>query len=260
MKIPTIKGTIDRRILINYRVELDVLKKYLPPPFKPQAVNGYGIAGICLIRLKDLRLKGLPTFMGMGFENAAHRIAVEWEENGERKTGVYIPKRSTSSRLAAIAGGRIFPGIHSLADFTIREKNGYYEVQLLDNDYTYLTILSQESTRFPLESVFQSLDSASNFFKEGSIGYSPRYENMIFEGLELKTFNWKVQPLRVNQVRSSFFEDESIFPKGSAFFDHALLMKNIEHEWHSIPEMIAPHPIRLDLSKYPENLAKEVYD
>ena len=40
MKIPKIKGVIDRRILIIYRVEKHVLDNYLPQPFKPKLVNG----------------------------------------------------------------------------------------------------------------------------------------------------------------------------------------------------------------------------
>jgi len=53
MQIPRIKGIIERRILINYQIDHDVLASYLPKPFKPKLVNGKGIAGICLIRLKD---------------------------------------------------------------------------------------------------------------------------------------------------------------------------------------------------------------
>jgi uncharacterized protein YqjF (DUF2071 family) len=121
MKIPTIKGIIDRRILINYQVDEKILADYLPKPFKPKIVNGKGIAGICLIRLKNIRPKGLPKEIGISSENGAHRIAVEWTENGELKQGVYIPRRDTSSRLNSLAGGRIFTGTHHLADFTVIE-------------------------------------------------------------------------------------------------------------------------------------------
>jgi len=76
IKIPKIKGIIDRRILINYQVDREVLGNFLPKPFKPKLVNGKGIAGICLIRLKEIRPKGLPKFMGISSENGAHRIAV----------------------------------------------------------------------------------------------------------------------------------------------------------------------------------------
>ena len=39
-------------------------------------------------------------------ENAAHRIAVEWDDGGTIRTGVYIPRRDSSSYLNVLAGGR----------------------------------------------------------------------------------------------------------------------------------------------------------
>ena len=91
MRIPTIQGLIDRRVLVNFRVDPDVLSRVVPSPFRPQTVNGFGVAGICLIRLKHIRPRILPSFLGISSENAAHRIAVEWDSNGVTKTGVYIP-------------------------------------------------------------------------------------------------------------------------------------------------------------------------
>lgn len=52
------------------------------------------------------------------------------------------------------------------------------------------------------------------------------------EGLELRCLNWQVEPLEVEEVRSSFFEDKSLFPKDSIELDCALLMRDIMHEWH----------------------------
>ena len=229
MTIPKIKGIIDRRILINYQVDKDVLENYLPKPFKPKLVNGKGIAGICLIRLKDIRPKGLPKQIGISSENGAHRIAVIWTENGKQKEGVYIPRRDTSSKLNAFAGGTIFPGIHHLANFTINEKDGQYKVAFKSDDGTSLSITAKETNIWNTKSVFENLDCASKFFKNGAVGYSPDKNN--FDGLELKVYNWKVSLLEVEHVKSSFFENENIFPKGSVKFDNALLMKDIEHEW-----------------------------
>lgn len=229
MKIPTIKGVIDRRILINYQVDKDVLENYLPEPFKPKLVNGKGIAGICLIRLKEIRPKGLPKQIGISSENGAHRIAVEWTENGKLKEGVFIPRRDTSSRLNSLAGGTIFPGIHHLAEFTVNESEGNYEVAFISDDNTSLSIIAKETDKWNNESVFENLEHVSKFFENGSIGYSPT--NMDFDGLELKTYTWKVSILEVKKVESSFFEDRSIFPEGSVKFDNALLMKDVEHEW-----------------------------
>lgn len=237
MKIPTIIGTIERRILINYQIDKDVLTKFLPDPFRPKLVKDKGIVGICLIRLKNIRPKGLAKTVGISSENGAHRIAVEWTENGQTREGVYIPRRDTSSKLNSIAGGRIFPGVHHRAEFTVDEKEGRYFVEFLSKDKAFLSIRAKESTDWNQDSIFDSLDSASDFFEKGAIGYSPDKIGESFEGLELKTYDWKVKALAVSEVKSSFFEDESIFPRGSVKFDNALLMKGIEHEWKSLKAM-----------------------
>lgn len=82
MKIPVIEGLIRRRILLNYRVDPEWVQRILPAPFRPTLVKGHAIAGICLIRLEQVRPKGFPRFLGIRSENSAHRVAVEWEEAG----------------------------------------------------------------------------------------------------------------------------------------------------------------------------------
>ena len=64
MQIPVLRGIIDRRILVNYRVDPEVLEKLLPQPFRPKLINGVGMAGICLIRLKQIRPRFLPLVLG----------------------------------------------------------------------------------------------------------------------------------------------------------------------------------------------------
>ena len=187
-----------------------------------------------MIRLKDIKPKGFPDFIGVNSENGAHRIAVEWDENGETKSGVYIPRRDTSLKLNAFVGGRLFPGKHYLAKFNVQEANGNYHIDFKSSDDTETAIDATESKVFNENSIFGTLENASDFFENGDLGYSPNKDQ--FDGLRLKTFKWEVQPLEVSNVKSSFFENEEIFPKGSVIFDNALLMTNIEHEWKSEQE------------------------
>ncbi|NHA07103.1 hypothetical protein G7092_25110 [Mucilaginibacter sp. HC2] len=233
MKIPTINGIIDRRILVNFAIDPDVAQTMVPPPFTPKIVRGKAIAGICLIRLKQVRPKGLPAFVGVGSENGAHRIAVEWQEGGQTMEGVYIPRRDTSSLFNTLAGGRMFPGKHHRARFDVDEHDGNYHVAFESSDGAFISIDATLSDTFNPDSVFDNLATASDFFKAGSTGYSPNGNK--YEGLLLETDQWEVKALEVKQVRSSYFEDESIFPKGSVRFDNALLMTNVQHEWSSKP-------------------------
>lgn len=232
MKIPTIHGLIDRRILINFTVDPGIVSKIIPSPFRPKVYKNKAIVGICLIRFKKLRPKGFPEFIGISSENGAHRIAVEWEEEGQLKEGVYIPRRDTSLRLNTLLGGRVFPGWHFLAKFNVKESGGNYHVDFTSSDQTRISIDGRETDRYNPDSVFENLNEVSSFFQKGSVGYSPNKNT--YEGLELCAYTWQVKPLEVLNVQSSFFEDERIFPKGSVKFDNALLMTNIEHEWHSV--------------------------
>jgi hypothetical protein len=44
--------------------------------------------------------------------------------------------------------------------------------------------------------------------------------------------DWPIRPLAVSEVESSYFSDAKRFPAGSVVFDHALIMRNVQHEWH----------------------------
>lgn len=234
MRIPTIQGVIDRRILVNYRIAPDVMAANLPEPFKPVVHNGFAIGGICLIRLKKVRPKLLPIPIGIGSENAAHRIAVTWEVKGQTKEGVYIPRRDTDSLLNSFAGGTIFPGVHHHSEFKVLESGDDYSVEMnCKKTGNRVFVVGRSASEMPADSVFDSVDSVSRFFERGSLGYSDTKTAGTYDGLELDCKNWHVQPFDVEVAESSFFDDESRFPAGTIEFDCALLMKDIDHQWHS---------------------------
>jgi hypothetical protein len=232
MRIPVIFGVIERRLLINYRVELEVLARVVPPPFRPKQVAGWGIAGICLIRLAGVRPRFVPAALGIRSENAAHRIAVEWDVDGRVREGVYIPRRDTSSRLNAWAGGCVFPGEHHRARFEVAETDEHYSVALTSTDgATRVAVAGRVAAGLPVDSVFTSMAEVSAFFERGSLGYSATRRPGSYDGLELRTREWRVAPLAVERCASSFFEDRGRFPDGSVHLDNALLMRNVVHEW-----------------------------
>jgi hypothetical protein len=238
MRIPVIHGVIDRRILVNYHVDPSVLAPLLPAPFRPKVTHGVGMVGICLIRLKKVRPTFAPSWLGISSENAAHRTAVEWDDHGTLREGVYVRRRDTNSWLNSLAGGRLFPGIHHHARFAVTETADRFNVALRSDDgITSMSVGGHRTDKLPASSVFDSLEEISAFFQAGSLGYSATPDPSRFQGLELRCRNWRVEPLEVDEMRSSFFEDVSLFPKGSIEFDCALLMRGIEHEWRGQPDL-----------------------
>ena len=233
-RVPTMVGMIERRLLVNYRVDLEVLERLLPPPFRPQAIGGKGLAGICLIRLGHLRPAGLPAAIGVTTENAAHRVAVQWDGPEGVRQGVYIPRRDTSSRLTLLLGGRLFPGEHHHARFRVRETQGRYEVAFASLDETAsATVVASTATAMSDASVFKSVGEASKFFQGGPLGYSACRQGGHLEGLELRCATWHVEPLAVETAESSFFQSGALFPAGAAELDSALVMRNIPAIWQA---------------------------
>ena len=238
MKLPIIQGLIRRRMLINFRLAPEIMQAQLPARFRPKLQKGFAIAGICLIRLEEIRPRHLPDFLGISSENGAHRIAVHWEEGGETREGVYIPRRDTSCLMNHFAGGRLFPGEHHYADFDVKDDGALIDLTMrAKDDGVSVEVRARTAAALPSTSVFSSLDDASAFFAGGSVGYSVTTDEDRLDGIKLKTQTWKVSALEVEHVRSTFFADESRYPKGSVTFDCGLLMRDIQHEWQSEPDL-----------------------
>jgi hypothetical protein len=226
---------IERRLLVNYRVDPQVAASLLPAPLRPQLVNGWAVAGICLIRLGRLRPSRVPGWAGMRTENAAHRIAVEWDATGGRQPGVYIPRRDSNSVATVLAGGRLFPGEHHRASFDVRETAQDLHVAFASTDGTArVSIDARVAQRLEGSALFADLREASDFFRRGSAGFSAARDSGRLDGLELHADRWVVEPAEVHAACSSFFGDARLFPPGSVTLDCALLMRDIPATWTAL--------------------------
>lgn len=244
MNLPVIQGVIRRRILVNFRVDPDVMQRQLPAPFRPKLLGDSAVAGICLIRLEQLRPRLTPAIVGMASENAAHRVAVAWTDPaGQLREGVYIPRRDSDSVVNRLIGGRFFPGEHHPARFDVDDRDVAIAYAMESDDGTAtVRIRARPAESMPSTSHFVSVEEASTFFAEGATGYSPRRHGTALEGLHLQTAFWHVEPLEIDEVSSSYFADSRAFPPGSVEFDCALLMRNIPSEWRTVPELLTGEP------------------
>jgi hypothetical protein len=239
MRIPVIKGTIKRRLLVNFRADPAVVQRLLPGPFRPKIHEDHALVGICLIRLEKIRPAGLPAPLGLSSENAAHRIAVEWTDSaGVQREGVFIPRRDTGSLLNVVAGGRIFPGEHHPAQFSVVDTGRHIELSMRSFDGAVsVKVVGDDADGLPASSCFKSLPVASAFFEGGSLGYSVTRKGKRLDGLLLRTLEWRTRALSITEVHSSFFSDLQRFPAGSIQFDHALIMRDLPHEWHQADDL-----------------------
>ncbi len=172
----------------------------------------------------------MPSIVGTGSHNAAHRIAVD-SSAGE---GVYVTRRDTDSWLNTMSGGRLFPGVYAKADFNILVLDDCYSVKIEDKQGALIMSISAEVvSKLPEGSVFESTEEVSDFFKTGNIGWSSKEGSDEFDAIELKAVEWSMEPLKVRESYSAYFSDTSKFPEGSVEFDSAMIMRGLKHSWVS---------------------------
>jgi hypothetical protein len=179
--------------------------------------------------------------LGFSSENAAHRIAIEWTDaSGLAREGVFIPRRDTGSRFNSLAGGRLFAGEHHHARFFVSDDGQHIDLTMHSDDaQVSVRVVGNAADTLPASSCFDSLDEASAFFEGGCLGYSVTRDQSRLDGLWLRTLEWSVQALAVTTAHSSYFDDRTRFPVGTVEFDHALVMRDIFHEWHQAEDFYA---------------------
>jgi Uncharacterized conserved protein (COG2071) len=221
---------IQRRLLVNYRIDPDLVAPLLPSPLRPQLAAGHAVGGVCFIRLGRLRAGRLPGVPGLTTENAAHRFAVEWDDASGSHVGVYVPRRDTNSALTSAAGGRIFPGCYLLARFTVEESADTVRIAVDSRDGHVRLAVTATANGSDESLLFATPLDAGEFFRAGALGLSPRPGGGCLDGVRLQSTRWAMQPMTV-QIASSLFDDRARFPAGTCTVDSAYLMRDIPARW-----------------------------
>jgi hypothetical protein len=239
--LPVLEGIIARRILINFRADPALVARLVPPPLEVVIHRGFAVVGVCLIRLEQLRPKGLPGALGVSSENMAHRIAIRFPDKGQMKEGVFIWRRDTDQKLMSLLGGRLFPGVHHAAHFNVEEGSNSLHMRIETKDHE-ADVHFQAHTAVPWKNteLFHTFNEATEFFKKGDCGFSCSLHEGELEGMRLNTLKWAMEPLDVQEVRADFYQNLAGAAQPGIEFDCALLMRGIPHEWHemtSVPEL-----------------------
>ncbi|MGH1522908.1 DUF2071 domain-containing protein [Leifsonia sp. L25] len=233
----TLRAQVRRRLLISYRVKPEVAQTLIPEPFRPQIVDGSAVAGVCMIGLQSVRPGWIRPRLGFRTENVAHRSAVEWDEGGVTRSGVYIVERHSSSLLPVLGGGRLFPGVQKLARFKLDETASRFRVTM-SAPGTHVAV--DVALGGPWNSsLFPTVEDASSFHEHGAVGWSPCRDGRGVEPLKLTSTDWAVEPGRVISVQSSFFDE---LPQGAAVLDSVVVMRDLPFFWDTpaiVPERVA---------------------
>jgi hypothetical protein len=88
-------------------------------------------------------------------------------------------------------------------------------------------------------SVLATPDQASRFFRCAPVGCAATPAEGVFDGVELGTDDWGLEPLDVDEARSSCFDDPVRFPTGTVTLDSAFLTAQLTTTWRPQPQLLA---------------------
>lgn len=217
-----VRAHLRRRLLISYRLDPAVAESLLPEGFRPQLLDGSALAGVCVLGLESIRPTWSRRRWGLRSENAAHRMAVEWDGPAGVEQGVFIFQRHSSAWHPVLFGGRLFPGVHRKARFRIAEDRNRYAVEMTAGGHSLAADVEVGGDWS--STVFASVDEASAFYRAGRVGWSLAHDGESVEPVALTADTWRIEAARLHSLRSSFFD---ALPEGSAVFDSVVVMRDL---------------------------------
>ena len=222
MRIIPVRGVIERRLLVIYRLDPDVAKGLLPAPFRTRLTSGYAVAGIALAHLGRLRPAGLPPVTGLSRESATHGIAVEWESPRSLHTGVFVVHRDSAGTV---------PGRHfrRAPMFTVEERTDGLRVAYSSRDRAVQVDVDVSlATALEGSALFRDVRAAARFLElDGANRAAGAAWTPQPRGIKLSAGDGCISAARVRTAASSIFANTSVFPPGSVHLDSALVLRDL---------------------------------
>lgn len=132
---------------MNATVDPDEAATRLPVGLRPHVTSVGTVVGCCLLDIADLRPAWMPACLGVKQRAVAHRVSVEWDDvDGGTVVGVWVPGRTTDSRLAIALGGRWFPGVHRPAALEVHATHERIAWRAADGGEIFIDVAATPSS------------------------------------------------------------------------------------------------------------------
>jgi hypothetical protein len=239
MRIPVLEARIDRKLLILFSTDPEVLANRIPPGRELRLQQDRAILYVQLTRYEKVRV--VPTPIGIGFDEVAYYIALESLPPKKPRMSRDQVIRVESGSAAHVQLARIFRSCEiTRAHFSARESANDLDVNgFSERGEILFALRGQQAPCFPPGLLFHGLPSVAEFFGWNltPTGYEPDlpapwpYRS---RGGEYRCF-----PFEVTRFTSTFLECGIHFPAGAIVLDHAIWLRRVAGQWVSAPERVA---------------------
>ena len=195
-----------------------------------------------MIRFRELRPRLVPSWLGLQFSRT---LRIELQLSGIRmekqKEGRLYPEKTIPIPVSIRhSEAQSFRESSIEVHLTFRKSERLFRFKFVRGDGGQeAAVIAEDAPTLTSTSIFPSLAAAADFF---SLGVRPvtRATNELghYHGMELRSLDWRISPFACCQSGVLLLlQTWSHFPKAPWNLNCALIMRKIDHEWHSRPDL-----------------------
>lgn len=218
-------------LVLTYAVPKEAVVPLLPECLTPDTFQDtWAFVAVALVKTKDLRPKGFPSYLGNDFILTGYRIFVRYTTSeGKRLRGLYILRSETNKSRMSFFGNIFTHYNYKTTDIDFTTSGTILNVKSIQSKLN-VTVDVDETSDIPLpaSSPFREWKEARRF--AGPLPFTFTYDAatrsvLIIEGVRE---DWTPRPVRVLQHESGFIDQLNLKPIVLA---NAFVIKDIPYYW-----------------------------
>ena len=224
-----------RSLVLTYAFPESALRPLIPRGLSLDTYEGFSFLAIALVETQDLRLSGLPRFLGRSFFLSGYRLFVRCPTpDGGHRRGLYILRSDTDSWIMTMIGNAMTRYGYRKCALDSTERGTSWRIQVrtrrheadLDLD---VDLATQVGTP-PLGSPFRDLAQARRFAGPMPFTFSVEPSGEIVVAIEGVRRQWNPRPVAVS-VRTCSLLEGIPFREHTPVLANAFLVEQVPYHW-----------------------------
>ncbi len=226
-----VEAFFETSLVLTYAVPKEAVVPLLPECLTPDTYQDtWAFVAVALVKTKDLRPKGFPSYLGNDFILTGYRIFVRYTTSeGKRLRGLYILRSETNKSRMSFFGNIFTHYNYKTTDIDFTTNGTILNVKSIQSKLN-VTVDLDETSDIPLPagSPFREWKEARRF--AGPLPFTFTYDAatrsvLIIEGVRE---DWTPRPVRVLQHEAGFIDQLNLKPIVLA---NAFVIKDIPYYW-----------------------------
>lgn len=226
-----VEAFFETSLVLTYAIPKEAVVPLLPECLTPDTFQDtWAFVAVALVKTKDLRPKGFPSYLGNDFILTGYRIFVRYTTSeGKRLRGLYILRSETNKSRMSFFGNIFTHYNYKTTDIDFTTTGNILNVKSIQSKLN-ITVDLDETSDIPLPagSPFREWKEARRF--AGPLPFTFTYDAatrsvLIIEGVRE---DWTPRPVRVLQHESGFIDQLNLKPIVLA---NAFVIKDIPYYW-----------------------------